>query len=223
MSKKTKVLIVDDHSVVIEGIKTLLSGEANFEVVGSATDGRQALSLIKSMKPDVVILDISMPRLDGIDAAREIKQQDDKIGIIVYSMSGSKEHITGLFKQGVSAYVLKEEPLSELRSALNVVRDGATFYSKSVQEILREHIKKLELGPGKDVEYMRDGVAKLSVREKEVFVLLADGLIPKEIGKRLGVSPKTVETHKYNIMDKLGVNSVAQLTKIAVKKHLIDI
>lgn len=223
MRKKTKVLIVDDHSVVIEGIKTLLSGEANFEVVGSATDGLQALSLIKSMKPDIVILDISMPRLDGIDAAREIKQYDENIRIVVYSMSGSKEHITGLFKKGVSAYVLKEEPLSELRSALNVVRDGATFYSKSVQEILREHIKNLELGKRKDVEYMRDGVARLSVREKEVFVLLADGLTPKEIGKRLGISPKTVETHKYNIMDKLEVNSVAQLTKIAVKKHLIDI
>lgn len=175
------------------------------------------------MEPDIVILDISMPHLDGIDAAREIKQRDEKIGIVVYTMSGSKEHITELFKEGVSAYVLKEEPLSELRSALNVVRDGATFYSKSVQKILREHIKELEIGTGKDVADIRDGIDRLSAREKEVFVLLAGGLLSKEIGKRLGISPKTVETHKYNIMDKLEVKSVAQLTKIAVKKHLIDI
>jgi len=223
MTDKTRVLIVDDHYVVIEGIKTLLSGETDFEIVGSATDGHQALSLVKSMKPDLVILDISMPNLDGVDAANEIKRWDEKIGIVVYSMSASKSHITALFKQGVSGYVLKDEPLSELRLALKVVSEGATFYSKSVQKILQEHVKDLELGKGKDVEYMRDGVAKLSVREKEVFVLLSDGLVPREIAKRLGISPKTVETHKYNIMEKLGATSIAQLTKLAIKKHLIDI
>jgi len=223
MADKKKVLIVDDHCVVVEGIKKLLFDEANFEIVGSTEDSRKVVSLVESLKPDIVILDISMPHMDGIEVAHKIKMLDEKIGILVYSMSASKPHVTALFKEGVSGYVLKDEPLSELLSALKVVREGATFYSKSVQKILQNHMKELELGEGKDVSEVRNGIAKLSVREKEVFVLLADGLTPKEVSKRLGISPKTVETHKYNIMDKLNVSSLAQFTKIAIKKDLIKL
>ena len=223
MADITKVLIVDDHFVVVEGIKKLLFDEADFEVVGSSEDSRKVVSLIKSLKPDIVILDISMPHVDGIEIAHAIKKLDEKIAILVYSMSASKPHVAALFKEGVSGYVLKDEPLSELISALKVIRDGATFYSKSVQKILQYHLKELELGDGKDVAEVKDGIAKLSVREKEVFVLLADGLTPKEVSKHLGISPKTAETHKYNIMDKLNVSSIAQFTKIAIKKNLIKI
>jgi RNA polymerase sigma factor (sigma-70 family) len=220
---KTRVLIVDDHSVVTAGIENLLSGEKDFEIVGSAIDGRRALSMVKSLNPDIVILDISMPHKDGVELAHEINNLDKNIGILIYSMSISKAHITALFKEGVSGYVLKHEPLSELILALKVLREGATFYSKSVQEILQDHLKEIELGKGKDVTEVQDGIAKLSVREKEVFVLLADGLTPKEISKRLGISHKTVETHKYNIMDKLNISSIAQFTKIAIHKDLIKI
>jgi len=223
MADKTKVLIVDDHCVVVEGIKRLLFDEANFEIVGSTEDSRKVVSLVESLKPDIVILDISMPHMDGIEVAHAIKMLDEKIGILVYSMSASKPHVTALFKEGVSGYVLKDEPLSELLSALKVVREGATFYSKPVPKILQNHMKELELGEGKDVSEVRNGIAKLSVREREVFVLLADGLTPKEVSKRLGISPKTVETHKYNIMDKLNVSSLAQFTKIAIKKNLIKL
>jgi RNA polymerase sigma factor (sigma-70 family) len=220
---KTKVLIVDDHSVVTAGIENLLSGEKDFDIVGSAGDGRRALSMVKSLNPDIVILDISMPHKDGVELAHEINNLNKNIGILIYSMSISKAHITALFKEGVSGYVLKHEPLSELILALKVIREGATFYSKSVQEILQDHVKELELGKGKDVAEVQDGIAKLSVREKEVFVLLADGLTPKEISKRLGISHKTVETHKYNIMDKLNISTIAQFTKIAIHKDLIKI
>jgi RNA polymerase sigma factor (sigma-70 family) len=220
---KTRVLIVDDHSVVTAGIENLLSGEKDFDIVGSTGDGRRALSMVKSLKPDIVILDISMPHKDGVELAHEINNLDKNIGILIYSMSISKAHITSLFKEGVAGYVLKHEPLSELILALKVLREGATFYSKSVQEILQDRLKELELGKGKDVAEVQDGIAKLSVREKEVFVLLADGLTPKEISKRLGISHKTVETHKYNIMEKLEVSSLAQFTKIAIHKDLIKI
>jgi DNA-binding NarL/FixJ family response regulator len=220
---KTRVLIVDDHAVVLEGIKKLLSNEADFEVVGVTEDAREAISMVKSLNPDIVILDISMPHMDGLEVAHEIKTVEKNIGILVYSMSVSKAHVTALFREGVCGYVLKHEPLSELILALKVVKEGATFYSKSVRDVLQDHIKELELGEGKDVSEVKDGIAKLSVREKEVFVLLADGLIPKEISKRLGISHKTVETHKYNIMDKLKVSSIAQLTKIAIHKDLIEI
>lgn len=223
MAENTRILIVDDHSVVTEGIKNLLSDEANFEIVGSTEDGRKAASLARSLKPDIVILDISMPHMDGIEVAHEIKMLDERIGILVYSMSFSEEHVTSLFKEGVSGYVLKHEPLSELFLALKVLREGATFYSKSVQKILMNRVKKLDLTKEKDVAEGRDGLATLSVRENEVFVLLADGMTPKEIAKRLGISSKTAESHKYNIMHKLNVSSLAQLTKLAIKKNLIKI
>ena len=222
-SEKTRVLIADDHFAIVEGIKTILSTEVDFEVAGSAMDGREAISMVKSLKPDIVILDISMPDIDGMEAAHEIKAYDESISILVYTMSLSKEHITVLFKEGVSGYVLKDEPLSELRLALNVLKAGATFYSKSVQEILQTHVKELELEEGNNVAEIRNGIAKLSVREKEVFVLLADGLTIKEIAHRLCISPKTVESHKYNIMDKLDLKSIASFTKIAFKKGLIDV
>jgi DNA-binding NarL/FixJ family response regulator len=223
MSEKTKVLIVDDHSVVIEGITTILSSEPDFEIVGAGSDGREALSLVESLKPDIVILDISMPGLDGIDAAHEIKTQNDDVDILVYSMSASKEHITALFREGVSGYVLKHEPLSELRMALKALREGGTFYSETVREILQDHFRELELGQGKDVAGVENSIAKLSAREKEVFVLLADGFTVKEVAKRLCISPKTVESHKYNIMDKLDLKSIAEFTKIAAKKELIEL
>ena len=179
--------------------------------------------MVKSEKPDIVILDISMPGLDGIEAAEQILERNEEVRILIYSMSSSRVHIISLFRIGISAYVLKEEPLSELLLALESVKNGATFFSRTVQQIIQEHMKELELGKGKDVVEVKNGVAKLSTREKEVFVLLADGLRPREIAERLYISPKTVETHKYNIMEKLNVSSMAQLTKIALRKELIDL
>jgi DNA-binding NarL/FixJ family response regulator len=220
---KTSVLIVDDHQVVIEGITTLLSEKGDFEIAGALTDSREALSTTKSVKPDIVVLDVSMPHLDGIEVARDIKAWDESVKILVYSMSSSKEHITAMFREGASGYVLKDEPLSELFLALQAVSEGGTFYSSAVRKTLQEHMKELELGECKDVAEVQNGIAKLSVREKEVFVLLADGLTVKDVAERLCISPKTVESHKYNIMDKLGLKSLAQFTKIAAKKHLIEI
>ena len=223
MTDKTRILIADDHGVVAEGITTFLSRESDFEVVGSAADGRQAISMLASLKPDIIILDISMPDLDGIEAAYEIKSFDQRVRILIYTMSVSKAHATALFKAGVGGYVLKSEPITELLLALRALKAGATFYSRSVQQILQDHIKELELGQAKDVAAVQDGIAKLSVREKEVFVLLADGVTIKEAAHRLSISPKTVESHKYNIMDKLKLNSIADFTKIALKKNLIKL
>lgn len=224
MADKTRVLIADDHYVVADGVKTVLSEEAEFEVVGSATDGHEALSLIELLKPEIVILDISMPNMDGVEAARQIRTLHEKVKILVYTMSASKGHIAALFREGVSGYVLKEEPLSELVQALKAIRNGAVFYSQTVNDILQEHVKELELGiAGKDVAAVQDGVAQLSAREKEVFVLLADGLSVKEVAERLYISTKTVESHKYNIKKKLNVQTLAEFTKIAARRHLIDI
>lgn len=223
MADKTRILIADDHFVVVEGITTSLSRESDFEIVGAAADGREAISMIKSLKPDIIILDISMPTLDGIDAAYEINAMDEKVRILIYSMSVSRAHVTSLFKAGVAGYVLKNEPISELRMAVRAIKEGATFYSHFVQQILQDHMKELELGNGKDVAEVGNGIAVLSVREKEVFALIADGKTVKEIGHKLCISPKTVESHKYNIMDKLNLKTIAEFTKIAVRKGLIEI
>ena len=216
-SNKTRVLIVDDHQVVIEGIIALLSGKGDFEIVGRVTDSREALSMVKSLKPDIVVLDVSMPHVDGIEMAGEIRAWDESVKMLVYSMSSSKEHITALFTEGVLGYVLKHEPLSELFLALQAVREGATFYSSAVRQTLQDHMKELELGDGKKVADVEDDIAKLSVREKEVFVLLADGLTVKDVADRLCISRKTVESHKYNVMDKLRVKTLAEFTKIAAR------
>jgi len=212
---------VDDHAIVQEGIRKALQGEEDFEIVGTATDGRKALDLVKSLKPHIVILDIAMPHMDGVETTHAIKKWDDKIRIVIFSMYSDSEYVTSLFRRGISGYVLKGEPVPELVLALKAVRGGGSFFSGPAREKLEDHIKQLESGRGIPVVDREDGIAKLSTREKEVFVLLADGLKPKQIGDRLCISHKTVETHKYNILEKLGVNSVTDLTKIAIGKHLI--
>jgi len=137
-------------------------------------------------------------------------------------MYSDREYITTLFRLGISAYILKREPIKELVQAVKVVRDGGTYFSSGVRKVLQEQLDMLTMGDLAEVREMQNGIAKLTVREKEVFALLADGLISREIAERLCISPKTVESHKYNIMDKLEVSSVAQLTKLAIKKGLIE-
>jgi DNA-binding NarL/FixJ family response regulator len=222
-SKKTRVLIVDDHMIVIEGLKRYLSEQPEFEVVGTATEGLEAVRKAKALKPDIVIMDIGMPNLDGIQASQDIKKLNDDIRVVIYTMHADSAHAVSLFRQGISAYVLKGEPLSDLLMALKAVKEDGTYFSSVVSEALRQHMEQLELGDAKSARELQNGISLLSIREKEVFPLLADGKSIKEIAQRLCISPKTVETHKYNIMEKLGADSVADLTKIALKKKLIEL
>ena len=220
---KTKILLVDDHFVVLEGIKKALEKEEDFKIVGTATDGRKAMPMIKSLEPDIVIMDISMPDFNGMEAAAEIRKSHKETAVIVFTMHRDKEYILSLFRTGVSGYLFKDESLDDLPIAVRAVREGGTYYSRSAQQILREHVQALERGEGGKAGDMQGRLDRLSLREKEVFPLLADGLSTKEIADRLCISPKTVETHKYNIMEKLEVHSVTQLTKLAIKKNLIQI
>ncbi|MGM0428563.1 MAG: response regulator [Thermodesulfobacteriota bacterium] len=223
MGKPTRVLIVDDHSVVAEGIRRSLEKAPDFECTGSVSDGLEAVDAVKSQRPDMIVMDVSMPRLNGLDAAEQIKAWDDTIRICIFTMYAERAYVVSAFKTGIHGYVLKDEPVSELILALKAIREGGTYYSGKVRQILKEHVEELELGEGKGAKAVEDGISKLSNREKEVFVLLADGLTPKQIGERLYISPKTAETHKYNILEKLDFHSVAQLTKLAIKKNLIEV
>jgi DNA-binding NarL/FixJ family response regulator len=215
---KAKILIVDDHHVVIEGIKSALKDHPEFEVVGEAVDGLEAVDLVKSLGPDIVIMDISMPNLNGLGATEQIKKFNPEICIVIYSMYADKEFVIDLFKAGISAYVLKDDPLSDLILALKAVKGGGTYFSTMAPTILLRHMEELE---EKTTE--EDSFDALSQREKEVFQLLADGKGIKEIAKQLFISPKTVESHKYNIMEKLQTESIVDLTKIAIRKNMIKL
>lgn len=213
----SKILIVDDHRVVIEGIRSALEGEPEFQVVGEAFDGHQAVEMVGELKPDIVIMDISMPRLNGVEATRKISQIAPHTRIVVFTMFSDKEYVVALFKEGISAFVLKEDPLSELILALKAVKGFGTYFSTKAPTILAKHMESLE-NETRD----KDPYQTLSHREKEVFLLLARGKSVKAIAKELFISPKTAETHRYNIIQKLGANSVVDLTRIAIRGKLIE-
>ncbi len=215
---KTKILIVDDHRVVIEGIKSALQEHPEFKVVGEAVDGLEAVEFTKSLEPNIVIMDISMPNLSGIEATRQIKGLNPEIQIVIYTMHSDKEFVIDLFKAGISAYVLKEDPLSDLILALKAVEGGGTYFSTMAPTILARHMEEME-----EKTTSKNSFDTLSQREIEVFQLLAEGKRIKEIAKQLFISPKTVESHKYNIMEKLQAASVIDLTKIAIRKNLIKV
>jgi len=215
---KAKILIVDDHRVVIEGIKSALQNHPEFEVVGEAVDGLEAVENAKSLRPDIVIMDISMPNLGGIDATKQIKKFYPEIGIVIYTMYSDKEFVLDLFKAGISAYVLKDDPLSDLILALKAVKGGGTYFSTMAPTVLLRHIEEME-----DKTAGENSFDTLSQREREVFQLLAEGKSIKEIANELFISPKTVESHKYHIMEKLQAASVVDLTKLAIRKNLIKV
>ncbi len=214
----TKILIVDGHRVVNEGIKSALHDFPEFEVVGEAVAGLQSVELAKSLRPDIMIMVVSMPNLNGIETTKQIKQFYPEIKIIIYTMYSDKEFVVDYFKAGVSAYVLKDDPLSDLILALNAVKGRGTYFSTMAPTILLRHIQDLEAQTTSMISF-----DSLSRREREIFCLLADGKPIKRIAGQLEISPKTVETHKYHIMKKLSVRSMAELTEIGIKKQLIKI
>ena len=215
---ETKILIADDHRVVIEGIKSALQEHPEFKVVGEAVDGLEAVEFAKSLEPNIVIMDISMPILSGIEATRQIKGLNPNNQIVIYTMHSDKEFVVDLFKAGISAYVLKDDPLSDLILALKAVEGGGTYFSTMAPTILVRHMEEME-----EKSTNNNSFDTLSQREMEVFQLLAEGKRIKEIAKQLFISPKTVESHKYNIMEKLQAASVIDLTKIAIRKNLIKV
>ncbi|HPG38114.1 MAG TPA: response regulator transcription factor [bacterium] len=215
--EKIRIVVVDDHTIVREGIEHLLATFKNVTVVGKAGDGFEAIKIAQKEKPDIMILDISMPKLRGIEAIREVKLVSPETRVIILSMYHIEEYIKQSLANGASGYLLKDSASEELNSAIRFVMQDQIYLSPAIaRAIVTNWLTEPEINGTK-----KDGV--LSTREIEVLKLLAEGYSNKEIANLLHISSKTIETHRYRIMDKLELNNFADLVKYAIKEQLIEL
>lgn len=213
----TRVLIADDHRLFRDGLRTLFAAHKDVAVVGEATDGAEAVSAAAETKPDVVLLDVSMPGLNGIEAVRRILSQGSSAKIIMLSMHSDRRFVTESLKAGAAGYLLKDCPFDEVLLAVRTVRAGGVYLSRRISDALvRDYVAAARNAPG-------SVFSALSAREREVLQLLAEGHATKEIAARLRVSVKTVESHRKQIMDKLEIRSIAELTKYAIREGLTSL
>ncbi len=213
-----RVLIADDHTLVREGLGRLLRDIPGFEVVGEAVDGRQAVDLAGELHPDVLLLDLSMPGLHGLEALRQIHRRVPKTRVLILSMHKNDAYVRQALQAGAAGYILKDCAADDIVSALRAVFAGEYFLSPAISKFVIEDY----LRSGRPVK-SQSGYDSLTEREREVFQLLAEGLRNQEIAKRLHVSVKTVETHRAHILAKLGLGSIAELVKYAIEIGVVHL
>lgn len=213
-----KVLVVDDHAVVRSGLMMLLHGKHNIEVIGEAADGEEGIQAAQLLKPDVVLMDLNMPAgMDGLTATTELRRLMPDLAILILTMHDDDEYLFRAIHVGASGYILKSAPHEELLTAIRSVAAGnAYLYPTATKRLMNEYIERLKHGENTDT------FASLSEREREVLALIAKGFSNKEIGEQLIISVKTVESHKSNVMEKLGLKTRPELVKFAVKKGLLN-
>lgn len=220
-----KILLADDHRMMRDGLRALLEREG-LEVVAEAADGREAVTLALRLHPDVVIMDISMPQLNGIDATRKLRAEAPRTKVVGLSMNADSRYVLAMFAAGAVGYLLKSSASEELIQALRAVSAGQKYVSPAIANIVLDHLTEGPEARGSQGATPAPGpqiVKSLTVREREVLQLLAEGKASKEIATQLGVSPATVETHRRQIMQKLGLHTVAELTKYAIREGLTTI
>jgi two-component system, NarL family, nitrate/nitrite response regulator NarL len=208
-----KVIIADDHQLVIDGLKSLLKEDKDIQVMAHASDGVELLDLLKIHQPDVIISDIDMPELNGIEATQKIKKTFPHIKVIALTMHNDKSMITKMSEAGASGYVLKNIGRDELIKAIKEVNVGKTFYSSEVTQTLLSNSQKEQ----NDLVLLE----ALTEREIEILKLIAEGLSNTQIGEKLFISPRTVDTHRTNLMKKIGANNIAALIRFAYKNGFI--
>jgi two-component system response regulator NreC len=214
---KTRVLIADDHPLIRSGLRVLLEREEEFEVVAEAVDGYEAVERTREQKPDVAMLDIAMPRLNGIDAARQICEKLPSVKVILVSMHSDEGYVLRALKAGAKGYLLKASPESDVLNAIRAVAAGQAYFSPEISRVLADdYVREIRR---RGVE---DSYDLLSIREKEILQLLAGGRSNREIAEMLHVSHFTVETHRNNIFQKLQIHSLPELILYAVRKGLIS-
>jgi DNA-binding NarL/FixJ family response regulator len=212
-----RIILSEDHAVMRRGLRLILQEQPDFEVVGEASDGREAVALAENLKPDVAVLDITMPNLNGIEAAKLISVKQLGTSIVMLSMHADESFVLRALKAGARAYVLKDARENDLISAIRLVFEGKSFFSPAVSRTLVEdYVRQLQ---DKDIE---DSYELLTLREREVLQLVAEGKTNKDIASMLNLSLYTIETHRSNILEKLNLHSVPELILYAVRKGVIS-
>ena len=214
--KKLRILLADDHTVVRAGLRSLLERQPDLEVVGEAEDGRKAVELAVSLAPDVVVMDIGMPTLNGIEAARQISNKRSATAIVILSMHSDEAYVMRAMKAGARAYLLKDSAEADLIRAIQAVSRGKSFFSPKISRVLAEDYVRLLEQKGAE-----DSYELLTTREREILQLLAEGKTNKEVATLLNLSLYTVETHRSRILQKLNLHSSAELVLYAVRKGII--
>ena len=211
-----RIILAEDHAVMRRGLRLVLEGQKDFQVVGEASDGREAVALAESLKPNVAVLDITMPNMNGIEAASQITAKQLGVSIVVLSMHSDEGYVLRALKAGARGYLLKESPEADFIHAIRSVIQGKAFFSPAVSRLLVEdYVRQLQ---DKNIE---DSYDLLTPRERELLQLIAEGKSNKDVANMLNLSLYTVETHRGNIMEKLNLHSVPELILYAVRKGVI--
>jgi DNA-binding NarL/FixJ family response regulator len=209
-----RVLIADDHEVVAEGLRHLVEAERDIQVVACVADGRAAVQQARDTQPDVVLMDLSMPELDGADATRAILERDPRCRVIVLSMYSQREYVRRALKAGAAGYVVKRSAAKEVVEAIRAVHAGQRYLSPRVADVVLDDYTD---------EKQDDPLSRLSAREREVLQLLAEGRTGAQIAERLSLSQKTVETYRARLVEKLGIRDLAGLVRFAIQKGLVSL
>jgi two-component system response regulator NreC len=216
--KKIRLLVADDHKIFRQGIKKLLEEEPDLQVVGEAADGRDTVKKATELKPDLVLMDIAMANLNGLEATKQIKKVLPEIKVIMVTMHKNEEYVLQSFQAGASGYILKEGAVEELVSAIRSIHQDKSFLSPTVSKTLVDaYLRKMETGKTETPFDL------LTDREREVLQLIAEGYSNREVAKQLFISVKTVEAHRAHIMQKLNIHDIAKLVKYAIQKGLVDL
>lgn len=219
--EKIKILVVDDHSLVRDGIVAMLENFADFEIIGEASDGEEAINKAYLLMPDLILMDIILPGMNGVEASRIIKSKIEKVKILFLSMEVSEEYINDILKIGAEGYVLKDIRKNELAAAVRTTVAGNSYFSQGISDLVFKRYRENSLGVS---EGNKSTVAsKLTERELEIVKLLSQGVSKKEIADQLFISPRTVDAHRSNILEKLGLKSTVELVKYAIKQNIIEI
>jgi two-component system response regulator NreC len=216
-AKTIRILLADDHTVMRSGLRLLLERQPNLQVIGEASDGRQAVDMAAAEKPDVVVMDIAMPHLNGVEAARQIALRNPATAIAILSMHSDESYVIRSLKAGARAYLLKDSAEADLIAAIHAITAGKTFFSPAVTRLLKEDFMHQLADVGAE-----DSYELLTTREREVLQLVAEGKSNKDVANLLNLSLYTVETHRTHILQKLNLHSVPELILYAVRKGIIS-
>jgi len=217
LKPEIRILLADDHIVIRGGLRLVLERELGFRVVGEAADGKEAIKLAQDLSPDVAVLDVAMPNLNGIEAARQITAASPDIAVVMLSMHSDESYVLRALNAGARGYLLKDSPEEDLIAAIKAVSEGKAFFSPAISRVLVDDYVRQMRKRG-----LEDSYELLTAREREVLQLLAEGRSNKEIAGRLNLSTYTVETHRSNLMEKLNLHGIPELILYAVRKGIIS-